>query len=186
MKPDLSDFAPWLRGRFETGFRGSGALDDALKEVLEGFETLLNHPLGGNLLQLRAEFRIESASKPVPFSFEELSDGQRQLVMLYALLLLGFDAGRTLMIDEPDNFLALSEIQPWLNRLVEQREDKGGQAILVSHHPEVLNQVAIDHGTWLWREGCNPVRARCFSEIADRFADSLTSAEIVARRWTEE
>ena len=189
IKPDLSDFAAWLRGHFETGPQGPAALDNALKGVLEGFETLLNQDLGGSLRRLQARFRLagdESDAKPIDFSFEELSDGQRQLVMLYALLLLGFDSGRTLMIDEPDNFLALSEIQPWLNRLEEQREDKGGQVILVSHHPEVLNQVAIDHGTWLWREGCDPVRARRFSEIADRFADSLTSAEIVARRWTEE
>lgn len=106
--------------------------------------------------------------------------------MLYALLMLELESGKTLLIDEPDNFLALAEIQPWLNLLQDRRKDKGGQVILVSHHPEVLNQVALAHGTWLWRDSGGPVRARPFRDIAEQFKDTLTCSEIIARGWTRE
>ncbi len=187
MEHDLSDFAAWLRGHFETGPQGPAQLDSELREVLEGFETLRNENLGGSLRRLVARFKPLSSggkSQPIDLPFDELSDGQRQLIMLYALLILELGPGTTLMIDEPDNYVSLREIQPWLNRLQDNREDKGGQVILVSHHPEVLNQAAIKFGTWLWRDGGAHVRARPFQEIADDFKDALTSSEIVARGWT--
>lgn len=194
MEPDLRDFPAWLRGHFETGPQGPAALDQVLKGVLEGFDTLLNENLGGNLRRLQARFRALGSKekrepvpgKPIDLAFDELSDGQRQLVMLYALLMLELESGKTLLIDEPDNFLALAEIQPWLNLLQDRRKDKGGQVILVSHHPEVLNQVALAHGTWLWRDSGGPVRARPFRDIAEQFKDTLTCSEIIARGWTRE
>ncbi len=189
MAPDLSDFAAWLRGHFETSPKGPGDLDAQLRQVLDGFDTLHNEDLGKNQRQLQARFRPPKSKaksgKPVSLGFEELSDGQRQLVMLYALVILELDPGKSLLVDEPDNFLALREIQPWLNLLQDHRDEHGGQVILSSHHPDVLNQMAIDHGTWLWRDSGGPVRARPFQEIADRFDKAITSSEIVARGWEE-
>ena len=37
--------------------------------------------------------------------------------------------------DEPDNFIALQEIQPWLVSLCQAVEDHGSQALIISHHP---------------------------------------------------
>ena len=49
MEPFLWDLPAWLRGHFETGPQGPAALDQVLKGVLEGFDTLLNENLGGEL-----------------------------------------------------------------------------------------------------------------------------------------
>ena len=188
MTPGLSDFPGWLRGHFERNPQEAAALNNQLKLVLEGFESLRNEDLGRNLLQLNARFQPpksgDKPKKPVDLAFDELSDGQRQLVMLYALVILQLDPGETLLIDEPDNFLALREIQPWLSFLQDQRDERGGQVLLVSHHPEVLNQMAMEHGTWLWRDNGGPVRARPFREIADRFDGAAPNSEIIARGWT--
>jgi len=69
-------------------------------------------------------------------SFGALSDGQKMLIGLYTLLFFSTlqKQGFSLFIDEPDNFVALREIQPWLSRLVDECGDSIEQAVLISHH----------------------------------------------------
>ena len=76
--------------------------------------------------------------------FFALSDGQAMLVALYVLLHAVAHRATLLCIDEPDNFVALPEIQPWLVRLGDVVESGEGQAILVSHNPEVIDYLASD------------------------------------------
>lgn len=52
--------------------------------------------------------------KRVNYSLSELSDGQRYLLALYMILHFLMAKGHTVFIDEPDNFISLREIQPWL------------------------------------------------------------------------
>ena len=51
--------------------------------------------------------------------FDVVSDGQRTLIVLYALLVDIGAAPRTVLLDEPENYVGLSELQPWLQRLDE-------------------------------------------------------------------
>src|SRR5690606_8791766 len=83
---------------------------------------------------------------------DELSDGQRALLALHALLHLTKDQGYTLFLDEPDNYVALAEIQPWLMELHDACGVTIPQAVLCSHHGEVLDYFGTDHGIWLSRE----------------------------------
>ncbi len=43
--------------------------------------------------------------------FSELSDGQRCLICLYVILHVVVAKGNTVIIDEPENFISLAEIQ---------------------------------------------------------------------------
>jgi len=86
----------------------------------------------------------------------------------------------TICLDEPDNFVALAEIQPWLFELSDRIEDQGGQVILISHHPELINILAPEHAVIFSREDGGPVRVEAFrSDIFHK----LAPAEQVARGW---
>ena len=45
----------------------------------------------------------------------------------------------TLCLDEPDNFLALAEIQPLIFEFCDATEENGPQVIFASHHPETID-----------------------------------------------
>ena len=187
--PSLSDFACWLRGRFEEDPSGPFALLQELKQVLEGLVSLKNVTLGGDFRRLEAQLKtseVESDSSEMPYSvsFDELSDGQRLLIGLYAVILLSLSNDRVLLVDEPDNYLSLAEVQPWFNRLQDILGTRGGQVILVSHHPEILNQAAVDSGLWLSRPGNAHVRVRSFRDLISGFEGSASISEIIARGWT--
>ena len=89
------------------------------------------------------------------------------------------ERGDTVFVDEPDNFIALREIQPWLLSAEEAVEEHNGQLILVSHHPETLNQWAALYGLRFFREENGQVRAANFS--ADQ--NGLQPSEAIARGW---
>ena len=55
------------------------------------------------------------------------------------------DSG-TVIFDEPDNFLSLREIQPWLMTFADTIEESGGRVLIISHHPEIINQRAPKSG----------------------------------------
>ncbi len=99
---------------------------------------------------------------------------------LDVLLHCAVTQGRTLLIDEPDNFVALAEIQPWLLKLLDRVDEQNAQVILVSHHPELLNQLAGQGGVLLDRPNGGETRVLPFSPPDD---SGLTPSEIIARGW---
>jgi predicted ATPase len=179
---DLANFAGWYRHlRLEQG-KGTEELRASLKEVIGGFDSLDLKDAGLNtrVLQVAAGTGDEGNGKLLQYDFGELSDGQRTLIGLYALLHCALNDHSTLCIDEPDNFVALAEIQPWLLRLSDKAEDSGSQVLIASHHPELLNHLATRNGVVLDRVGGRQTLVRPFAPPSDT---TLTPAEIVARGW---
>jgi AAA15 family ATPase/GTPase len=86
--------------------------------------------------------------------------------------------GHTVFIDEPDNFIALHEIQPWLLAAQEAVEDFNAQLILISHHPELLNLWAARRGVRFFRENNGHVRTERFQPDPDGL---LQPSELIAR-----
>jgi AAA15 family ATPase/GTPase len=74
------------------------------------------------------------------FRFNELSEGQRCLICLYTILHFVVVDGRTVIIDEPENFVSLREIQPWLKAASRLVSESDGQLILISHNSELIDQ----------------------------------------------
>src|ERR1035438_8231016 len=73
----------------------------------------------GSLEELSFDWGPDSALEAwfvggTQFRFNELSEGQRCLICLYAILHFVLAKGHTAILDEPDNFVSLREIQPWL------------------------------------------------------------------------
>jgi predicted ATPase len=88
--------------------------------------------------------------------------------------------GKTVFLDEPDNFASLREIQPWLLQAEAAADDSRGQLILISHHPEILNMWAHEYGMRMFRENGGPVRIEKYKTDYD---DLLQPSEVVARGW---
>jgi energy-coupling factor transporter ATP-binding protein EcfA2 len=179
---NLSNFAEWYRHlRLDRG-KGTEDLRVALREVMDGFESLDLKEAGLNtrVLQVAARAASNGSGKELQYAFGELSDGQRALVGLYTVLYCALSSQTTICIDEPDNFVALAEIQPWLSRLSDLAQETGAQVLVASHHPELLNQLATRNGVILERVDGRQTLVRPFAPPSD---STLTPAEIVARGW---
>ena len=134
----------------------------------------------GEARRLKAAFSINEMSHD--FDFSELSDGQRQLIVLYTVLeALRAGLFTTLIIDEPDNYVSLREIQPWIEALSEICDDLGRQAIVISHHPEVVNRMARGDELWFHRTEGGHVQTAAYPSVP-----GLTPAETMARGWDHE
>jgi predicted ATPase len=185
-RPDghLLDFVSWLRFLSnDLGF--APRLIDALKPVLDGFVNMQWKPQSETAKELMFGFTFgeEDSQRPkavfwVPF--DRLSDGQRCIAALYAGLFAVEHEDATLCLDEPDNYVALREIQPWLVALEDLVEREGKQGLVISHHPELINSFACEHGVTVYREAGGPARLKPFGEHVD---DGVSPAEIVARGW---
>ncbi len=78
---------------------------------------------------------------------------------MYAALYGMLGPQSLLCFDEPDNFVSLPEVQPWLQALRDLLEQRGGQAIVISHHPEVIDYLATD-SAWRFERPAGVVVAR--------------------------
>lgn len=149
-------------------------LENRLRDALPGFRNLLFRRLGDAKL-LFAAFNDEKKSS-VEYGIADLSEGQRVLVVLYAAVCGLVHEGAVVCFDEPDNFVSLTEIQPWLQLLRDTLDEHGGQALVISHHPEVIDYMAVDD-VWRFERPAGPVIARPFE--ADGPTDLKLSELIV-------
>jgi hypothetical protein len=194
---DLSNFAPWYR--YMTQERGDAAssLREHLRKIMPGLESLDLRSAGANTRTLAVRFvspgpdaddgtlpewtRELAANRKgkerFTVGFRELSEGQRVLICLYALLNFVVGPQACIFLDEPENFVAIPEIQPWLVEL-RDRLDEGGQVILLSHHPEIINYLAPDIGLVFERSDTGPVRVSNYQS-----GSPLSPAEQIARGW---
>ncbi|MBR4342555.1 MAG: ATP-binding protein [Lachnospiraceae bacterium] len=119
------------------------------------------------------------------FRFDELSDGEKELFALYLILYGYLKQGYTILLDEPDNYLGLREIQPWCMEL-EDILFENGQSIMISHHPEIIDYFTDGSGIWLSRlqSGESVVRQNPFTVPED--GKILSYSELIARGLDED
>jgi predicted ATPase len=176
---NLSNIASWYRHLLQAHPKDNAGFLESLRAAFDDFSFLGLEPAGENVRLLFAEF-AQGGGTSVKLWFHELSDGQRCLICLYAILHFVLAKGSTVILDEPDNFVSLREIQPWLMTVADLVEQGHGQILLISHHPELINQWAPDCGVRFAREGVGPVRIDDFRGDPDSL---LSPAELVARGW---
>ena len=178
----MRNFAEWYNDAARGNMGALQGLFDALGEAMPGFESMDLKRAGVNSLELKVSFRdADGGGKSIPYSFGQLSDGQRMLMALYSLILLS-DQRPSLFLDEPDNYLALREIQPWLAAAGERCGEGLEQLVIASHHPVTIDYLGGASGRWFSREGTDPVRV---DAKPPKSIDGLALSEIVARGWQE-
>jgi predicted ATPase len=178
LRPDGGNFASWYRHQIQERQDLILGLVEALRKVIGDFQSIRMEKVGSEARALLVVF--EGRSGRYELRLDELSDGQRALIALYALVHL---AGKQdiLFLDEPDNFVALSEIQPWLIALSDACGVRPRQAILCSHHPELIDYLGSEAGVLLKRESSGSITTRRLSEIP--LDGGLKLSEIIARGW---
>ena len=175
---EMSDVASWYIRQTGHDPAGVDQIQIILREVFEGFSSLDLLDVQSGVKELR--FSFDRAHGKQSYLLTELSEGQRCLFALYMVLQFLIGKGKTVFLDEPDNFASLREIQPWLLQAEAAADDSRGQLILISHHPEILNMWAHEYGMRLFRENGGPVRIEKYKTDYD---DLLQPSEVVARGW---
>lgn len=176
---ELNNLAGWYRYLVQTYPDENVNFLAALKECMDGFQTLKFSSEEDGGRKLRAEF-LAPTKRRVSYSISELSEGQRYLIALYMILHFLINRGDTVFVDEPDNFISLREVQPWLLAAEESIDEHKGQLILISHHPETLNRWANEYGLRFFREEYGHVRT---AEFKGSHGGKLEPSELIARGW---
>lgn len=183
----MENFVSWYRHVSQERPRKQLLLFEDLEHCLDGFDGLKLSSAGRNTRTMVLSFLHEGTgdgqASPSEYAFDELSDGQRALIGLYAVLRFTIQDDVTLCIDEPENYLGLAEIKPWLLELEVACEDEGAQALLISHHPELIDSLALERGILFHRSGLGPVRT---SPVKAEEVGSITVSDLMARGWLHE
>jgi predicted ATPase len=179
---DGSNFASWYRYISQEHQDKIFQLMKELRESIHGFHAFKLKEAGRHKI-LRVGFTDEDQTlPPVFFDFEQLSDGQRVLIVLYSLLFGLTGLNYSLFIDEPENYISLPEIQPWLMALKDACGDGFRQTVLISHHPELIDYLGPECGKWIERDPLGPARVK---KMPEKIAENLKLSEHIARGWTE-
>ena len=155
--PDVNggNFVSWYRWIVRDDDSVMAAANAELARVLPGYQKLNLNKVGGKMY-LFAVFKPESNAEQ-EYAFDELSLGQRVLIALYCFM-HGGDRNRLLLIDEPDNFVTLPEVQPLLMELDLGAGDELPQIAMISHHPEAVSFISDKETVWMAREPEQPAR----------------------------
>lgn len=180
---ELEYMASWYRHLNESDPEGMDAFRSSMREVLSCFLFLTLSTEDDGVKKLRAHFNSPT-QKSFPVSLHELSDGQRCLIALYMILHFLIAKGHTVLLDEPDNFISLREIQPWLVAAEDAVDEGKGQLILISHHPEILNRWSVEYGVHFVREENGQVRPP--ARFKTDYDGVLQPSEVIARGWEDE
>lgn len=173
------NFAAWYRHVLLERQDLVSEFTNALREVIPGFQGIRMEKVGLDTRALMIMFREHDDKYEL--RFDEISDGQRALVALYSLVRLAVGQGYTLFLDEPDNYLALPEIQPWLIQLADSCGGDIPQAVLCSHHPELIDYLGPDKGVLLQRESSGVTKTRPVTELS--VDGGMKLSEVIARGW---
>jgi predicted ATPase len=181
LQRDAHNFAAWYRHLLLERQELVPEFTNALKEVIAGFRSIRMEKVGVDTRALMVMF--DQFGQRYELRLDEISDGQRALIALYSLVRLAAGQGYTLFLDEPENYLALAEIQPWLIELADACGEQVPQAVLCSHHPELIDYLGGDRGLVLRRESSGATTVRPSSEMA--VEGGLKLSEVIARGWEQ-
>ncbi|MBF0308355.1 MAG: AAA family ATPase [Magnetococcales bacterium] len=152
LQADLSNYAAWYNRIVLQEPEIQDEIVATLKNIMEGYFSSLSFSKSGSLYRLQA--RVFGVGKKVSnLEFNQLSDGQKALIVLYSILVAYSNRKCTVLFDEPENYLALPEVQHWFQMVLEyydQEEESSSQYLMLSHHPRIMDGFAMDDITWLY------------------------------------
>ena len=178
-KRDAHNFADWYRHVVQERPDLIPGFTNTLREVIDGLNAVRLEKVGQDTRALMVMF--DEGGERYELRLDEISDGQRVLIALYALIHLTEGQRHTLFLDEPDNYVALPEIQPWLMALTDACGEAVSQVVVCSHHPELIDYLGSDSGLLLQREKSGVVTAR--KPEVDKLEGGLKLSELITRGW---
>ncbi|WP_437960634.1 AAA family ATPase [Sorangium sp. So ce119] len=176
LERDASNFASFCRYLLQEEPDGLQRAQEPLREIIPGFQHLRMQTAGRTKV-LVAKFGYPGG-EAYELDFDALSDGQRTLIALYVLLHAGMQHATVLCLDEPDNFVSISEIQPFLVALADVSDESGQQVLLISHSSEVIDYVGASEAILLERPEGGHTRVGSIAA-----GGPLRLSERMARGW---
>ena len=170
---NLSNLTSWYR-HLALDLEFTDVLRESLKEIWpDDFATLKLNDAGISAKWLGLRFHGLDQLR-----FDQLSDGERMLIGLYMIhAALKVGNVNTVMIDEPDNYVSLQELQPWLLSIGELI-DKNHQVLIISHNSEILESNPSG-SVFFWRDNhSSPTRIG-----PANISDGLSFGEALVRGW---
>ena len=166
LQPDIqvTNFGAWFSGLLAHAPSAYSKIDGYLKQVMPDLKDIRNPAAGKDSRSLVVQFSNDQGSVTLPF--EDLSDGEK-CFMVCALVLAANDAYGPVFCfwDEPDNFLALSEVGHFVLAL-RKAFQTAGQFIATSHNSEAIRCFSDENTLILYRENhLEPTRIRPLNEI---------------------
>jgi len=162
--PEMTNFGEWFSGLLDYAPSAYSKIDLYLKQVMPDWNDIKNPPARKDYSSLIVQFSNDKGNATIPF--EDLSDGEK-CFMICALVLAAIDAYGPLLCfwDEPDNYLALSEIGHFVIAL-RRASQSGSQFIATSHNPEVIRSFS-DENTLVFHRNSHlePTTVRPLSEL---------------------
>lgn len=147
--PEATNLAAWFSGLVAYAPAAYSQIDEFLKQVMPDLQQIKNPPVAKDAKRLEVEFSNEQRSVTLPF--EELSDGEKCYFVAALVLAQNKVRGPSFCFwDEPDNYLALSEVGDLVMALRRSFQDTG-QFIATSHNPEAIRRFSDENTLVLHR-----------------------------------
>jgi hypothetical protein len=180
LDPSLKNFLAWYAA-IEAQPYWRTSLQSQLHTVWPDFVELSVWNPAPNMVTAEASFSC--AGNTTRIRFDQLSDGERLLLALHSLATYQrLSPPTTMIFDEPDNFLGLPEIQPWLLDKLDGRPE-GGQVIAASHNPEVIKTMGPGAMAYFSRDDhLSPTKVWSVRPSEDR----LPLDELMSRGWIDD
>jgi predicted ATPase len=152
-------------------------MDGYLKQLMPDLREIVNMGVAGDSQNLVVHFSNDQGSVVLPF--DDLSDGEK-CFMIWALVLAANAAYGPLLCfwDEPDNYLAPSEVGHFVLALRKAFQSRG-QFIATSHHPEAIRRFSDENTLVLYRKShLEPTIVRLLNEVraSGGFSGDLVAA----------
>ncbi|MFZ0338566.1 MAG: AAA family ATPase, partial [Terracidiphilus sp.] len=160
----VTDFGAWFSGLLAYAPSAYGEVDQYLKQVMPDLKDIKNPLVGKDSRSLEVQFSNDQGSATFPF--EDLSDGEK-CYMICALVLAANRAYGPVFCfwDEPDNYLAPSEVGHFVLALRKAFES-GGQFIATSHNSEAIRRFSDENTLYFFRNNhLDPTRVRPLKEM---------------------
>ncbi len=177
--PQVTDFGAWFSGLLADALSAYRKIDEYLKLVMPDLKDIKNRVIGTDVRSLVIQFSNDQGSVNIPF--EDLSDGEK-CFMICAVVLASNDAYGPLLCfwDEPDNYLAPSEVGHFVLALRKAFQSRG-QFIATSHNPEAIRSFPDESTLLLYRKShLEPTIVRPVEElqVSGDLVDALTRGDV--------
>jgi predicted ATPase len=134
----VSYFGGWFSEVLAQWPSSYSKIQDYLQQVMPDLKEIVARPISSKSRILEASFRDAELSVVIPF--EGLSDGEKCFFAFATAIAANEAYGPLLCVwDEPDNYLAPSEVGHAVMSLRRAFKEKG-QLIVISHNPEAIRQ----------------------------------------------
>jgi predicted ATPase len=163
--PQVTNFGAWFSGLLADAPACYSRIERYLREVIPDFQDIKNPIIAKDSRSLSVQFSNEKGDLSLPLL--DLSDGEK-CYLICAMVLASSGAYSPLLCfwDEPDNYLALSEVGHFIIALRKAFQERGGQLIATSQNEEAIRRFSRENTLLLQRRShLEPTTIRPLSEL---------------------